>query len=126
MKKILSMILVCALLMGCVLALSSCVKMIFGTYKAEFKQNIGIGTLDFGSITYEFKGNKVTVIKEDLKGDLETRTASYKITEVEENVYEITFNYLDEEGTIETCSFVEGEENGVKYITIDGIKCIKQ
>ena len=114
MKKIISMTLVCALLLGCVFAFASCGKILNGTYVAD-------ATIASG--TYEFKGNKVTITGEIL-GFEKTSEATYKITEVEDNKYEITFTY--EDGKTETMSFSDGEENGVKYIKLGGIKYNKQ
>lgn len=120
MKKIISMVLVCVLLLGCVVALSSCAKTISGTYKAD----AGIA-----SGTYQFKGNKVTITKE-VFGFEKTYTATYEITGSEEEGYQITFTYAEGEEADDdlkgTLSFSEGKENDVTYIKIGGIKYVKQ
>ena len=117
MKKIISMTLLCALLLGCVLALASCGKMISGTYELKIT--------DDNKTTYEFSITKVT--KTTTTGLLgysksETVEGKYEINEVEENKFEITFTWdVDGEEKIETVSFAEGEENGVQYIKLGAL-----
>ena len=117
MKKIISMTLLCALLLGCVFALASCGKMISGTYELKIT--------DDNKTTYEFSMTKVT--KTTTTGLLgysksETVEGKYEINEVEENKFEITFTWdVDGEEKIETVSFAEGEENGVQYIKLGAL-----
>ena len=76
MKKILSALLACALLVGCLFTLASCGG-VSGSYTAEV-EILGQG----GSTTYDFHGSKVDIIiKTTILGSVntETSTASYKI-----------------------------------------------
>ena len=114
MKRIISTLLVCALLLGCVLTLASCGKMLMGKY--EFVLS------DSNKTTYEFMLNKVTkTTTAGIAGytkDIVTE-GTYEINEVEDGEYEITFTWtIDGEEEIETLYFAEGEENGVQYIKI--------
>ena len=113
MKKIISALLVCVLLVGCVLALASCGKMISGTYKDPT-----------GNVQYKFSGNKVTKTTDKLIGDDEVIEGKYSITEADDGSMTITFEF--EGQTAETVGFAQGEENGVKYIKLGtGILAIK-
>ena len=92
MKKILSVVLACALLVGCLFTLASCGG-VSGSYTAEV-EILGQG----GSTTYDFHGSKVDIItKTKILGSVNTETveASYKVsgdeitikTESGENTY---------------------------------------
>ena len=122
MKKTISAVLVCVLLLGCVFALASCGKTLSGTY--VFKLT------DDNKTTYDFSMNKCT--KTTTMGAIgftksETVEGKYEINEVEEGKFEITFTWdVDGEEKIETVSFSEGEENGVEYIKLGGIRYDKQ
>ncbi len=103
MKRALSTLLVCALLLGMILTLVSCGNMLFGTY-------------ELGNVTYEFKGNKVTKTTVELiTGKNIVETGTYKITG-DEGERKITFTYEDEEP--ETYEFSSGENEGKEYIRI--------
>lgn len=114
MKRIISTILVCALLLGCVLSLASCGKMLFGKY--EFK------VTDSNKVVYDFSIGKVTRTTTTGLGGYTKDTVTegkYKINEVENGEFEITFTWdVDGEEEIETVSFSQGEEDGVKYIKL--------
>ena len=114
MKKVISMTLVCVLLLGCVFALASCGKTISGTYELALSED--------NKTTYEFSGRKVTkTVTAGLLGYTKTETVEgkYEINEVEDGKFEITFTWdVEGEETIETATFAEGEENGVKYIKL--------
>ena len=120
MKKIISMTLLCALLLGCVFALASCAKTLSGTYKRD---GFIVDT------TYEFKGNEVTIVN-GLGSLSHTTKATYAIEENDEGAMTITFTYAEGETPDDdlkgTMSFSEGEEDGVKYIKINGVKYNKQ
>ena len=133
MKRILSVVLACALLVGCVMIFASCG--LSGTYE---KSVIGIST------TYQFSGSKVTVVNEAL-GDFET-VCSYKIEKddegketlvltVKEYKYEGDSNTVAgivadlneelaeaEDGIVTKHSF----EKGDGFIKIDGVKFEKK
>ena len=119
MKKIVSVMLVCVLLVGTLLSLTSCGKTLTGTYKSEL--NMGIAAT---STTYEFGiFGKVTCTinsfgsESVLEGEYEFNDAGDKIT--------LTFE--NDEGVKEsnTYDFSSGEEDGVKYIKIGIVKYTK-
>ena len=118
MKRIISTILVCALLLGCVLSLASCGKMLFGKY--EFKATDSNKIVH--DVVYDFSIGKVTKTTTDgLFGYTKDTVTEgkYKINEVENGKFEITFTWdVDGEEEIETVSFSQGEEDGVKYIKL--------
>lgn len=111
MKKTVSAILVCVLLVCTMLTLVSCGKSITGTYEAE--------TI-LGDVTYEFEvGGKVTKTTDPLVGKNETVEGEYKFNDDGDEIT-LTFN-----GESTTHEYVEGEEGGVKYIKLDGMKYTK-
>lgn len=81
MKRILSIVLACTLLVGCLFTLSACGNTLSGAYEAKAEllgQSI--------STTYDFHGSKVDIIvKTTILGNVNTETveATYKIEEVE-------------------------------------------
>ena len=113
MKKIISAVLVCILLVGCMFTLASCSKKLSGTYK---------GDAGIASATYEFSGKKVKITAE-LLGKEKSFEGKYEINE-DDDGYTITFTFEDEDAKSYSgdFSFAEGEENGVEYIKIGGIK----
>ena len=118
MKKIISTILVCVLLLGCVMTLTSCGKMLSGKYELVLSES--------NRTSYEFSFNKVTrTITAGALGFTkdEVTEGKYKINEVEDGEFEITFTWdVDGEEKIETVSFSQGEEDGVKYIKLGIVK----
>jgi hypothetical protein len=114
MKRIISTVLVCLLLIGSVFALASC-GALSGTYKDIT-----------GGVTYDFRGSKVTITV-DTYGEDKVYEGTYKVEETEDDKT-ITFTFEDEnvpsiyEGTKK---FSEGEEDGVKYIWIGIAKYTK-
>lgn len=118
MKKALSTILVCVLLVGCVFSLASCVfsagpiTMISGTYELDAV---------VGGVSYEFGAfGKVTVTAKVL-GVSTSFEGEYK---VDNKADEITFTFEDSDASeySGTVDFSSGEEDGVKYIRLGGIK----
>lgn len=109
MKKILSVVLVCVMLVGMMCTLASCGTRLSGTYECE-KLNT----------TIEFKGKDFTMTTEiPFVGDV-VRTGTYEITG-EEGDREIVFTFEEDgEEETETSDLVIGE--GKKYIEIDGVK----
>ena len=83
MKKFLSAILVCVLLVGTMLSLVSCGNSLSGTYE---------GLL----FDLKFKGSKVTIIL----GDEEVLTGTYEIEE-EDGKKTISFDFVDEDDATE-------------------------
>ena len=124
MKKIISTILVCVLLFGCVMSLSSCGKMLSGKYEAEVD-----AILAGGKVVYEFTpfGYTKTTTTEVLGFEKDTiEEGKYKITENDEGELTITFTYeVDGEEKTETVAFSQGEEDGVKYIKLGLVKLTK-
>ncbi len=110
MKKIISTLLVCVLLLGCVMTLASCGKKLSGKYAIN------------DSLYYEFDGNKYEGTIE-IFGLSKTVKGTYEIKENNEGNLEIIFT--EEGGEPDAMSFAEGEEDGVKYIKIGGVKYTK-
>ncbi len=106
MKKILSAILVCVMLLSCVLVLASCGKKLSGTYTDET-----------GIVSYTFKGKKVEV-----EAFGATQEATYKI-----DGDTITFTVeIGGQEVEEESSFEQGKDDNGKYIEIDGVKLYKK
>ena len=124
MKKIISTILVCVLLVGCVMSLSSCGKMLTGTYEGELDVLVG-----GGKVSYEFTpfGYTKTTTAEVLGFEkTSVEEGKYKIAENDDGELTITFTYeVEGEKKTETVSFSQGEENGVKYIKLGLVKLNK-
>ena len=122
MKKTISAVLVCVLLLGCVFALTSCGKVLNGTYEAKIS--------DDNKTTYEFSMNKFTkTTTAGLLGFTKTETieGKYEIKEIEENKFEITFTWeADGAEQTQTESFSELVENGVEKIKIGFVTYTKQ
>ncbi len=121
MKRIISTILVCALILGCVLTLASCGKMLTGKYQT----NILIG-----DVTCEFKlGGKVLITVTSMLGTSATCEGEY---EFDDDTNKIEFEFEEtNEGLIQNAiqelftgeqDFVKGEEDGVKYVKIGFVK----
>lgn len=119
MKKTVSAILVCVLLVGCIFTLASCGKSISGTYVAEYDVPI----LGKSTVTFEFGlfGN-VTMTSDPAIGDTTVKEGKYKIYEVGEDEYEIAFTWEGEEEETEPVSYTTGTEGDVKYVKIAGIQ----
>lgn len=111
MKRIISTILVCVLLLGCVFTLASCGKKLSGKYELD---------LGIGSVTYDFKLTKVVITGEALGQDTSVE-GKYKIAKNDKGELEITFTFENEENAKEyagTFSFEKGDD----YIKIGGVK----
>ena len=116
MKKTLKIASLMLVLVMTVFIFASCGKMLSGTYKAESV---------LGSTTIEFSGiNKYKSTTDAIIGNNIVEEGTY---EIDEDAGTITFTFEDDgEEQTRTSSFAQGEENGVKYIKIDGIKYNKQ
>ena len=112
MKRIISTLLVCVLLVGCVFSLAACGKKLSGKYELDAL---------IGSKTYEFSGKKVSITYE-VAGFEKTIEGEYKIDENDDGDLEITFTFADDEEDADdyagTFSFAEGKEGDVEYIKI--------
>ena len=117
MKKTVSMILVCALLVCTMLSLVSCGKVLNGKYSADLSV--------LGTYTYEFDmlGN-VTLTVDPILGDNVISEGKY---EINEDGDKITFTFENEDGEVDskTVSFATVVENDVEYLKIDGVKYTK-
>lgn len=116
MKRVISTILVCVLLLGCVLSLASCGKMFSGTYQAD---------IAIAKLTCEFKfGGKVTVTVDPLVGDTTSYEGKY---EINKDTQEITFVFENADDNLitnyfhGTQKFSQGEKDGTKFIEIGGV-----
>ena len=116
MKKIISLVLACILLVGCVFTLASCSTMLMGSYEAEV-EILG----QSASTTYEFSpfGFK-QITKTKLLGNINTETeeGTYKIVETDDGEFEITLDFEDEDIKDKTYTFEQGED----YIKIAGVQ----
>ena len=124
MKKTVSTILVCVLLIGSLLSLASCevAGFVFGTYSRTDTFIVDITT------TYEFSLTEVTktVTTDNLIGNGQsttTETMKYKVTENEkgEKVIVLTVETNDGSKTTEY-SFNSGSDDGGSYIEIGGTR----
>ena len=115
MKRIISTVLVCVLLFGCVCSFASCDRMVMGKYELD---------ATFASVSYDFKLTKVVVTYE-LLGQETSVEGKYKIAENEDGELEITFTFENEEEAKEyagTFSFEKGKEGDTSYIKIGGVQ----
>ena len=117
MKKIISALIICVLVVGCVCALTGCGgKTLNGTYKAD---------ASIASTTYEFSGNNVEITYE-VFGFEKSIEGTYKITTDEEGDMTLTITIESEEEGAEDYAgehtFSEGtDEYGAEYIKIDNV-----
>lgn len=111
MKKIISAILVCVVMVGSIFALVSCGKSLSGEYEDVLT----------GNVTYEFGAfGKVTKTVDNIIGDDTVTEGKYEINDAGDK---ITFTFNDES---ETLDFAYGEENGVEYIKLGIFKYEKE
>ena len=124
MKKTISTILVCVLLIGSLLSLASCevAGFVFGTYSRTDKIIVNITT------TYEFSLTEVTktVTTDNLIGsgqNTTTETMKYKVGENDEGEKVIVFTTVTNDGTKTTeYSFNSGKDDGGAYVEIGGVR----
>ena len=124
MKKTISTILVCVLLVGALFSLSSCemLGLVFGSY-ARTTEVFGIET----TVTYEFSGKEVTVTSVTKLGNTattSTSTGEYEIGENDEGEKTITITVVNEdgEGTVTTYTFNSGKDDNGAYIELNGTR----
>lgn len=115
MKKIISLVLVCVLLVGCMFTLASCSTILMGKYEA--KGLFGATTLEFnldGTMTYT-------------KGSI-SLNGTYEIEKDDSGNYEIEFDFGEEDkDTLADLfdgdhSFSKGTEDGVDFVKIGGVR----
>ncbi len=115
MKKVISTLLVCVLLVGTLFTLVSCGKSVSGTYENVISES--------NKTTYEFGlfGKVIRTTTAGLAGFTKdtVEEGKYEINETGDNEFEIVFTWETEEGKeTEVKSFSEVEKNGEKYIVI--------
>lgn len=123
MKKTARILVVLMMVVVLTMSLASCAKTLKGSYSNQLgSDSLGVTT------TYTFDGNKFTKTVVSGLGTLSNTTkteGTYEITEDPEDSEKlvIVFTVVDGDNTTtKSCSLVEGEENGVKYIKIDGVQ----
>ena len=120
MKKIVSSLLICVMLVGTLFTLASCT-VVNGKYAS-------------GDTTVEFSmfGNVTITYETELFGAKVTKTfeAKYSIQENEDGNLEISFEYDDDAEKhvwlSGTKSFTKGSDNNGKYVEIGGVRYDKQ
>ena len=115
MKKALSSILVCVMLLGCVFALASCSNRLYGTYEAEI----------FGqAVSYEFEGDtvKTTLKSTTYSGEYSIEDDKIVITYDDEGINTL----LDMLGLAGEMSFNQGSDNDGNFIELNGIRFDKE
>ena len=117
MKKTLSAILVCVMLLGCVFTLASCGNKPSGKYQAKL-EILGQRT----TTTYDFKMNKVIVtVETEVLGNINTETTEYKYKVNKKDDGTLTIDLTGEvEGEEKTNTYTY--EKGDDYIKIAGIQ----
>ena len=124
MKKIISTILVCVLLLGCVMSFTSCSKMLLGKYETEVDAVVAGGKVVYEFTPFGYTKTTTTEVLGFAKDSVEE--GKYKITENEDGDLTITFTYeVDGKEEAESFSFSQGEEDGVKYVKLGLIKYTK-
>jgi len=117
MKKTLSAILVCVMLLGCVFTLASCGNKPSGKYQAKL-EILGQST----TTTYDFKMNKVIVtVETEVLGNINTETSEYKYKVNKKDDGTLTIDLtgeVDGEDKTNTYTYEKGDD----YIKIAGIK----
>ena len=122
MKKIVSTLLICVLLVGALMSLASCTeKKLSGKYESK----IEAAGITVSSTVYEFdKDNNVSITY--TLGVEFTVKGTYSITEGDDGVTLINFTFPTGTEGIEDFKgehiLKEGTEDGVDYIKIDGVK----
>ena len=117
MKKTLSAILVCVMLLGCVFTLASCGNKPSGKYQAKL-EILGQST----TTTYDFKMNKVIVtVESEVLGSINTETTEYKYKVNKKDDGTLTIDLTGEvDGEEKTNTYTY--EKGDDYIKIAGIQ----
>ena len=129
MKKIVSLLLVCVMLLGCVAVFASCGKKLSGEYQLD--ATVDVLGKNGAVTTYAFSGSKVTLtIDTYLAGNKSTASyeGKYEIAEAEDGSLEITFTFTNDKGEevkdYSTTSVLKEAEDG-SSITI-GILTFKK
>lgn len=112
MKRIISTILVCVLLLGCVLTLASCGKRLSGTYAGKLEV-----AGQSAEMSFTFKGNKVTMETKGTVLGITTSTSLEGTYEIEDDKITITYEE-DGKSVTDTMTFEKGKD----FIKLDGIQ----
>lgn len=113
MKKIISMVLVCVLLVASLLTLTSCGKTLTGKYEAN---------LIAAEVTYEFgMFGKVTCTVDPIIGDEKVYEGKYEFNDAGDEIT-ITFEGEDAEEYEGEYDFSSGVEDGQEYIKLGLLK----
>ena len=118
MKKIISVMLACMLLVACICTLASCGKTLSGEYEAN---------LIAAEVTYSFKSSGKLVVEVDpIIGNDVILEGTYAFNDDgDEITISINSNDEDADKYSGTFSFSEGVEDGEAYIKLSGIKYSK-
>ena len=126
MKKTISTILVCVLLVGTLLSLASCevLGMVIGTYSRTYTNLLGQEVTE----TWEFSGKEVTksTTSTKLVGEGTNTSTEYMEYEIGENedgekIISLTVT-TDNKSTTTDLKFNSGNDDGGSYIEIDGVR----
>lgn len=120
MKKTARILVVVMMIAVLATSLVSCSKILNGSWESN----------TLGTTTYTFEGKNYTKTYALSVGvDIsKTEAGTYEIKEDPEDSSKLIISFTtgdDSDSTTVSCSFAEGEENGVKYIKIDGVKYTK-
>ena len=117
MKKFLSVVLVCAMLFGCVISLASCGNKPSGKYQNKVEL-LGQSV----TTTYNFKLSKVIVtVETEVLGSIDTEETEYKykVNKKDDGTLSIDFTgEVDGEEKTQTYTFEKGDD----YIKIGGVQ----
>jgi len=100
MKKIVSLLLVCVMLVSCIGMLASCGKKLSGAYTLDATAEVA-GVKSGAVTTYDFSGSKVTLtIDTYVLNNKSTASyeGKYEIAEKDDGSLEITFTFTDDKG----------------------------
>ena len=128
MKKTISTILVCVLLVGSLLTLASCevAGFVFGTYAMTDEVTLPLFGTTTTTVTYEFSGKDVTittVVKNGSNSNTTTTEGEYEIGENEEGEKIISITTPTDDGSkTKEYSFNSGKDDGGSYIEIGGTR----
>lgn len=117
MKKILSLVVICALCLAMVLSVSSCsmlgIYLLNGTYENEY----------LGSFSFKLNGEMAYTIKGT------TFAGEYEIEKLADDSLQIELDFESDSIALTLLDgeheFGQGDDNGTKYIEIGGVKYTK-
>ena len=119
MKKTLSAILACVIILGCVFSLVSCGNTLSGTYELAV----------VGGVSFEFSGKNVVLTIDGIFTDDTVIEGTYSIEEKDDGSLTITLDFDENKDASKyegTLPFVKGTEGDADYIKIAGIKYVKK